>query len=331
MTATANKPTRNRKSKKTAQTESLTMNMQTTAEIDLSANSEALLGGLLEDLVNMDDKPVADEIDLSDADLSDADLSDADLSDLEGLSEPVLEAAVPADAPVLAASEDLVGEVSLEGLEGADLDDAALASALADIEAAGGVTEPAAEQPAETEAAEKPAKAKEPKVHRVTYVTGKASDVLTARLGDKRDEMLLLETADIELEPDALRAKQADLLALLNTRPGTGSATATQKKVAEKVVMLFTWMKSGGSLNEVMKRTFKVLLRDGCITSGEKGNLHAELLSKPYSKGTCNAQAGQMMAMLPMLKIAVSTGEKGRLVLNADSLIAMKVKADLGL
>lgn len=179
--------------------------------------------------------------------------------------------------------------------------------------------------------AEKVAKEpKEAKPPRVTYHTGKASDVLNAKLGDKAGEMLLLEVADVELSPANLAIKQADLLNLLNARPGTGEGGSTQKKVAEKVVMLFSWMKNGGSLNEVMKRTITVLARDGEIVSGDKGNLHIELLSKPYSVGTCRAQAGQMMAMLPMLKIATRS-EKGKLVANPDSLILMKARAELGL
>jgi hypothetical protein len=179
----------------------------------------------------------------------------------------------------------------------------------------------------ESKKADEPKKTKE---RMPTYVSNKPSEVLNARIGGKTDEMLLLEVGDIELAPDVLKKKQADLLALLNTRPGTGGAGSTQKKVAEKIVMLFDWMAKGGKLNEVIRRTFEVLARDGEIISGDKGNLHAALLAKPYSVGTCRAQAGQMMAMLPMLKIALKDG-KGRLVANPDSLILMKAKADLGL
>jgi hypothetical protein len=125
-------------------------------------------------------------------------------------------------------------------------------------------------------------------------------------------------------------------MALMDVRPKADRGTdpsdgpTTQKKVAEKIVMLFGWMRKGGSLNEVMRRTFSVLARDGFITSGTKGNLHAELLAKPYSDGTCRAQAGQMYEMLPMLKIA-TLSEKGKFVANPESLILMKVKAELGL
>lgn len=186
---------------------------------------------------------------------------------------------------------------------------------------------PKAEKPKVEKKADEP---KEPKPPRVTYVGNKVSDVLKARLGDKTNEMLVLELEDAELDAAALEAKQAELLKLLNTRPGTSDGGATQKKVAEKIVMLFGWLKNGGSLNKVMDITFQTLLKDGEIVSGEKGNLWTALLAKPYSKGTANAQGGQMMAMLPMLKIATKS-EKGKLVANPNSLILMAVKARMGL
>jgi hypothetical protein len=190
-----------------------------------------------------------------------------------------------------------------------------------------------AKEPKEPKKAGEPKKADEPKKAKErmpTYVSNKPSEVLNARIGGKTDEMLLLEVGDIELAPDVLKKKQADLLTLLNTRPGTGGTGSTQKKVAEKIVMLFDWMAKGGKLNEVIRRAFEVLARDGEIISGDKGNLHAALLAKPYSVGTCRAQAGQIFAMFQMLKI-VNKVEKGKFVANPDSLILMKAKADLGL
>lgn len=243
-----------------------------------------------------------------------------------------------------------------DGLPGEDAgvidltDDAAIEAAIADIEKAEavqdhyaaeeGASEVAAgdeplviaktEKPKKEKKAKEPKEPKEPKAPRVTYVGNKASDVLKARLGDKTNEMLVLEVEDASLDPAELEAKQSELLKLLNTRPGTSDGGATQKKVAEKIVMLFSYLKNGGKLNEVMLRTFTVLAKDGYLTSGDKGNLHAELLAKPYSVGTARAQAGQMFAMMPMLKI-VTKEEKGRYVLNENSMVFMAVKAQLGL
>lgn len=179
------------------------------------------------------------------------------------------------------------------------------------------------EQPAqEPQSQVKEAAPKEPKAPRLTYVTNKKSEVLAQKLGSKASEYLLLEVADAALDEDGLKAKMDEVLATIDA--------CSQKKVQEKAVMLFGYMSKGGTLNEVMKRAFTVLVRDGFITSGDKGNLHANLLTKPYSLGTARAQAGQMLCLFPMLKIALKDG-RGRLVANPDSLILMKVSAELGL
>ena len=178
--------------------------------------------------------------------------------------------------------------------------------------------------------AKKEPKVKEPSIPRVSFNNAKPSDVLLSRLGGSPDE-IVLEFSDTELSAEKLQANQQKLLELLNIRPSSEAAvtsgSSTQKKVGEKAIMLFSWLKSGGKMNEVMLRTFKVLIRDGHISTGDKGNLHLELLTKPYSTGTARAQSGQMMKLLPMLKIA--TLEHGKLVANPDSVILVKVKSEL--
>ena len=137
-----------------------------------------------------------------------------------------------------------------------------------------------------------------------------------------------MEFADAELSDEELKAKQRTFLSLLNNQPTVNSDGQTvQKKVAEKVVILFTMFKQKKAWNEVMFRTFKLLLTDGYIQSGDKGNLVQNLLSKPYSQGTARAQAGQMMQLLPLLKIAKEVG-KGRLEINEDSTIIARLKAE---
>lgn len=220
----------------------------------------------------------------------------------------------------------------------AELPDDDIAATIADIEKAEALQALYAEKDAQTtpetdgsESKPKPKTSRKPSTSpRLTYHANKVSEIIVARLGDKASETLLLEVGDAALESEELQHKQKELLELLNKRPNTGEGGSTQKKVAQKVVQLFSWIRNGGNLNEVMKRTLKVLVRDGYIASGDKGNLHAELLSKPYSVGTCRAQAGQMLQMLPMLKIALPDG-KGRLKANPDSLILLKARTELGL
>jgi hypothetical protein len=146
--------------------------------------------------------------------------------------------------------------------------------------------------------------------------------------------VILLEANDVSLSAEDLKAKQEALMSLLdnhvNHAGGVSDGPTTQIKVALKTIRLLDWVKNGGKVNEVMRRVAKVLNRDGLITTGDKGNLFIELSAKPYSPATCRAQVGQMTQMLPMLKMATITS-KGTLTANPDSLILMKMKAELDL
>ncbi|MFX5640808.1 hypothetical protein ABTD79_13465 [Acinetobacter baumannii] len=165
---------------------------------------------------------------------------------------------------------------------------------------------------------------------RVTHYNSKKSEVLLDRLGGSAD-MILLEASDIDLQNDKLKEKQENLLRILNNQPtviGTrGNVETVQKKVAEKVIILFTYFKNGGNLNKVMRIAFETIITDGYITTGKGGNLYNNLLNAHYSEGTARAQAGQMLQMFPLLKIATKEGNK--LIPNEQSLILAKMKADL--
>ncbi|MDE3318576.1 hypothetical protein OKC46_01035 [Acinetobacter baumannii] len=165
---------------------------------------------------------------------------------------------------------------------------------------------------------------------RVTHYNSKKSEVLLDRLGGSAD-MILLEASDIDLPNDKLKEKQENLLLILNNQPtviGTrGNVETVQKKVAEKVIILFTYFKNGGNLNKVMRIAFETIITDGYITTGKGGNLYNNLLNAHYSEGTARAQAGQMLQMFPLLKIATKEGNK--LIPNEQSLILAKMKADL--
>ena len=309
---------KNTKSRKnTKSTEGAQLNMSVAAELEMEAGSSdaSLIDSMLADMGG-DSGSAGSE-----------DIIEDPAGDEGSAIESTIEAAVAPTTTAALDDPDAI-EAAVAELERAEKTQALYEGEEHPAEAASDADTPAT--PAEgAPAADK--KPKEPKSPRVTYINGKASDVLKAKLGDKLSDALLLEVSDATLDPEMLRAKQEDLLALLNARPhNSEGGGSTQKKVAEKIVQLFGWMNKGGTLNEVMARTFKVLARDGEIVSGDKGNLHAELLSKPYSVGTARAQAGQMMAMLPMLKIA-NKADKGKLVANEDSLILMKVKAELDL
>lgn len=180
--------------------------------------------------------------------------------------------------------------------------------------------------PAETTEPKAEPKEKSPTTYRTTYQNSKRSAVLLDRLGGDTSE-IVLEFDDVDLPAEQLKEKQQQFLRLLNNQPTlTAGGQTVQKKVAEKVVILFTMFKRGGKWNEVMYRTFSLLLTDGYIQSGDNGNLVQNLKSKPYSPATARAQAGQMMQLLPLLKIANEDG-KGRLVPNENSTILMRLRS----
>jgi hypothetical protein len=262
---------------------------------------------------------------------------------IEAAIEPVVEAAAAeiaveaeldaalAELPVEVAPTDATpvdaAPVKHRPIPDADFDDVALQAAIAEATAKAYAEQGAhasgseADKPSEaSEAGEKKGKGRPKADPSERHVVLSKSQKVASKLGEKASEFLVLELADAELDEAALKAKQDAVLAEID---------GLAKKVSEKAVQLFGWLKNGGSLNEVMKRTFEVLAKDGEITSGEKGNLQQNLLAKPYSKGTAASQANQMFMLLPMLR--VTKREKGRMIANPDSLILAKAKLELGL
>lgn len=170
---------------------------------------------------------------------------------------------------------------------------------------------------------------KEPKpaaTPRATSVTHKPGDLLLAKLkGDIG--FLVFSMSDAELAPDALQAKCDAFIAEMNITMGD---KAIADKVSEKVIQLLVGLKNGSPMNEIMKRAFMVLKKDGFLTSGDKGNLQANLLTKPYSQGTARSQSNQIFSLFPLLGITTKS-EKGRMVANPDSTILSLANAQLGL
>jgi len=147
------------------------------------------------------------------------------------------------------------------------------------------------------------------------------SQKISHKLGEKARDFLMMDIKDAELSDEELGAKQAALLKAVDMMA---------VKVGEKATMLFGFLRNGGKLNEVMRRTFTVLLADGFLTTGDKGNLVTNLEKKPYSIGTCRSQSTQMFQLFPALGICHER-EAGKLVMNEDSTILMKMKVELGL
>lgn len=226
--------------------------------------------------------------------------------------------------------EEVIDETAVEAAPVSEADiEAAVASAVADEAKA----EVYAEQPAGDDMVEvvveaKPAKKakvakepKEPKERKERVYFSKKSDRIKHRLGEKVGELLILEASDVMLDPETLQARQTQILESIDKQ--------LAKKVGEKAAQLLDWYNKGGKLNEIMKRAFTVLAKEGELTSGDKGNLQQDLLAKPYSLGTARSQANQIFMLFPFLKITVK--EKGRMIANPDSVMLAKAKAELGL
>jgi len=229
-----------------------------------------------------------------------------------------------ADAAALEASlvDDLLADLHAQDAEIVEVPDTELEAAVAETSAA---------EPADTEVApvkaKKEKKAKEPKAPkepRVTSITHKPGDRLLALIGGNKSLLQFsLERAE-ELSAEEQEKLADEFIANMNARD------VIADKVKDKAIMLMTWLNSGksaGEMNEVMKRSFEVLLKDGELTSGKNGNLQTNLLGKPYSPGTAASQANQMFMLFPLLNI--TKREKGRMAANEDSIILQVVKAKL--
>lgn len=179
------------------------------------------------------------------------------------------------------------------------------------------VVAPVIEEPAAAPVVAQPTPAQ--RAPRLTFAL--QSQKIAHRLGDKAREFLIMDIKDAELSDAELGVKQAALLKVVDLMA---------VKVGEKASMLFGYLREGGKLNEVMRRTFTVLIADGFLSVGDKGNLITNLEKKPYSIGTCRSQSTQMFQLFPALGICHER-EAGKLMMNPDSTILLKMKAELGL
>jgi hypothetical protein len=149
-----------------------------------------------------------------------------------------------------------------------------------------------------------------PRTPRVHYAN--KTDRIKARLGEKLGDYLVLEIADAELEGDALKAKQDETLAVID---------AMSVKVKNRASLLLDWL-SGKTAqpNEILKRALAVLHADGKITTGDNGNLHKNLLTKPYSASAARSMGRNTITVMEKTKMIVASGTKGEYVPNPSSL-----------
>jgi hypothetical protein len=163
-----------------------------------------------------------------------------------------------------------------------------------------------AEPAAGDEAGTAPKKERTPRVHYANK-----TDRIKARLGAQLGDYLVLELDDAALEGDALKAKQDETLAVID-----GMA----EKVKNRASLLIDWLSGKtGKPNEILKRALDVLAADGKIQTGDNGNLHKNLLSKPYSPSAARAMGRNTVTVMEKTKMIVQSG-KGEFVPNPSSL-----------
>ncbi|CAG9228546.1 hypothetical protein [Burkholderia vietnamiensis] len=158
-----------------------------------------------------------------------------------------------------------------------------------------------------------PAAGKTPRAPRVHYEN--KLDRIKARHGDNLGNYLVLEVADADLDGDALKAKQDETLAIID---------AMGVKVKNRASLLIDWVSGKvDKPNEILKRALDVLIADNKITTGENGNLHKNLLAKPYSVSAARSMGRNTVTLMEKLKMLIPSGEKGTFVANPESLLLM--------
>ena len=242
------------------------------------------------------------------------------LGDLDEVIEPADDEAVAEDA-LEAAVADIHKAEAVQAVY-AEQDDAVEETAEADKPATDALPD---EKTIKAKKAKQPkadGESKEPKAPRITSTTHKPGERLMALLGGDKTWLGFMKTDTI----DAANERADLFIADMNDR------NAIADKVKDKAIQLLTWIASGkdtSALNEVLLRSFQVLLKEGELTSGNKGNLQTNLLSKPYSPGTAASQANQMFMLFPIL--GITQRERGRMVINPDSAIVDVMKLKMGI
>lgn len=327
-----------------------TFNLTVVADMPSAMGESVILANLLDDLQNEDGAETTEltgatfdtggEVIESSADAAgDLDLgdlmTDLDLTDLTDLADAVADAentsakhavyaaqsSAPTDDGSAPSAPAVAAALTKDEKKAAKAAEAAIKKA---EKAAAKVAADAVKAAAKELVDAAPAKPKPPAVPRATSITHKPGDLLVVKLGSAaRDYLSFSLSAIATLEPEVLEAEQDDFIARMNDRDSIAD------KVKEKMTMLLCWLQKGGDLNEVLKRTFTVLHDKAELTSGDKGNLQLNLLSKPYSMGTARSQANQMFMALPELGIVIK--EKGRMVGNPDSVLLPMINAKLRL
>lgn len=144
------------------------------------------------------------------------------------------------------------------------------------------------------------------------------ADRLQDRMGTQLQEYSVLTLADAGVGEAELKVKMDETLAIIK---------AMNKKKQNRASLLIEFLAGKkASLNEVIARSYKVLTRDGHISTGSDGNLFKDLVSRPYSPAAARAMGGNTISMMADLKL-ISLDSKGKYIANHESLLLAKLNS----
>jgi hypothetical protein len=170
-------------------------------------------------------------------------------------------------------------------------------------------------------AAEKAARDAAPKKERVFFGKRKVDRMKHEMTEAGFASVCVLTKSDAALTGEAATKRQKEVEGVINEM---------SDKVKNRATYLLLFVHRGqGKLNEVIRRAIGVLNRDGFIKTGDAGNLHQDLLKKPYEARSARAMGNNTVSMLKQLGVLIpgDADKKGHYVPNPESVILEKVNA----
>lgn len=215
--------------------------------------------------------------------------------------------AAPAE-DVLSAEELEAAAAAAEAAE--NVEEVDVEAAVAEVEADEARKETYSKTKAGKEKAAKPEKVARP---RMSLETHQASEIIVTRLGENSHQQFNL-VHGANPKPATLRKTQTSVLEVIDT---------LDKKTREKAVNLFTSLNDSKAPSVYTVAAIRFLKAQGEMTLK---TLTEHFLSMGYKIGTARRQAGEMIALLPVVGVGTREAVRGApVVFNADSEIAHRV------
>ena len=166
----------------------------------------------------------------------------------------------------------------------------------------------AAEKKAKAKAKDKPAAEKAPAAPRMSLETHAASDIITTRLGSDHHNLFDLIVGRWKKPTKAnLLKSQADTLVAVD---------ALDKKSREKAINLFVSAMNEKAPSVYTRMAISLLEAEGQFTQKTLTDFY---LAAGYKIGTARRQAGEMVALFPVVGIVTKDAERGSPCVRQDA------------